>query len=56
MTPHNYIIPNRDVELLAKGWDAAVARLVYTDGTPVDVESSVNPYREELKRRAKEEA
>lgn len=53
---HNYIIPDHDVELLARGWDAAVAQLVYADGSPVEVETSVNPYREELERRAKERA
>jgi hypothetical protein len=33
-------------ELLAIGWDAAVAAMRYTDGTPVEIAESVNPYRE----------
>lgn len=33
-------------ELLAQGWDAAVASLRYEDGTPVDVVTTVNPYRQ----------
>ena len=33
-------------ELLAIGWDAAVSAMRYTDGTPVEIAESVNPYRE----------
>lgn len=38
----------RDLELLAIGWDAAVAAMKYEDGTPVEIETSINPYRERL--------
>jgi hypothetical protein len=34
-------------EAAAIGWDAAVAALVYEDGTPVEVVHVKNPYREE---------
>lgn len=27
------------------GWDAAVAAMTYTDGTPVEVADNNNPYR-----------
>jgi streptomycin 6-kinase len=33
-------------ELLAIGWDAAVAAMVYEDGSKVQVAKSVNPYRQ----------
>ena len=29
----------------AFGWDAAVSRMTYEDGTPVDIAENVNPYR-----------
>ena len=32
-------------DLLAIGWDAAVAAMVYQDGTKVDVAENSNPYR-----------
>jgi hypothetical protein len=32
-------------ELLAIGWDAAVAAMVYPDGTKVEVAENSNPYR-----------
>lgn len=32
-------------ELLAIGWDAAVAAMVYQDGTQVEVAENSNPYR-----------
>jgi len=32
-------------ELLAIGWDAAVAAMKYQDGTPVEVALNSNPYR-----------
>ena len=32
-------------ELLAIGWDAAVAAMVYPDGTKVEVAKNSNPYR-----------
>jgi hypothetical protein len=32
-------------ELLAIGWDAAVAAMVYPDGTKVEVSENSNPYR-----------
>ena len=31
----------------AIGWDAAVAAMQYEDGTPVEIVTMVNPYREE---------
>ncbi|MBT2587916.1 hypothetical protein [Arthrobacter sp. ISL-95] len=30
----------------AIGWDAAVAAMTYTDGTPVELAVNINPYRE----------
>lgn len=30
----------------ALGWDAAVAAMTYTDGTPVELAANINPYRE----------
>ena len=33
-------------ELLAIGWDAAVAALVDEDGDPVGIVTNVNPYRQ----------
>lgn len=35
-------------DLLAIGWDAAFAAMVYEDGSKVEVASSVNPYRQPL--------
>lgn len=35
-------------ELLAIGWDAAVAAMAYEDGTKVEIAHSVNPYRQPL--------
>ena len=32
-------------ELLATGWDAAVAAMTYTDGSPVELAANMNPYR-----------
>jgi hypothetical protein len=32
-------------ELLAIGWDAAVAAMKYPDGSPVEVALNSNPYR-----------
>jgi hypothetical protein len=29
----------------AAGWDAAVSRMTYEDGTPVEIAQNVNPYR-----------
>ena len=29
----------------AIGWDAAVSRMTYEDGTPVEIAANVNPYR-----------
>ena len=29
----------------ALGWDAAVSRMTYEDGTPVEIAANVNPYR-----------
>lgn len=33
-------------ELLAIGWDAAVAAMVHEDGSKVEVAVNVNPYRQ----------
>jgi len=35
-------------ELLAVGWDAAVAAMVYPDGTKVELAENNNPYRKQL--------
>lgn len=35
-------------ELLAIGWDAAVAAMTYEDGSKVEIAHSVNPYRQPL--------
>jgi hypothetical protein len=35
-------------ELLATGWDAAVAAMRYEDGSPIEVSVNVNPYRQPL--------
>lgn len=34
-------------QLLAQGWDAAAAAMRYEDGTPVEIVSMMNPYREQ---------
>lgn len=38
----------RDLELLAIGWDAAISAMQYEDGTPVEIGTNINPYREKL--------
>lgn len=35
-------------ELLAIGWDAAVAAMTYEDGSKVEVAENSNPYRQPL--------
>jgi len=33
-------------EAAATGWDTAVSNLQYEDGTPMEVVSNINPYRD----------
>jgi len=40
------LLTARDRSLLATGWDAAIKSLVYTDGSPVEIVTIVNPFRE----------
>lgn len=35
-------------ELLAIGWDAAVAAMVHEDGSKVEIAENVNPYRQPI--------
>ena len=46
------MITERDLQLLAAGWDAAVGAMRYEDGTPVEIVAEVNPYAAELDTRA----
>lgn len=39
------VLSARDLQMLAAGWDAAIAACVYEDGTPVELVSNTNPYR-----------
>lgn len=41
-----------ELELMAQGWDAAVAAMRYEDGTPVEIVAMVNPYRLEAATRS----
>lgn len=38
-------LSTRDLQMLAAGWDAAVAACCYEDGTPLELVSNNNPYR-----------
>lgn len=39
------VLSARDLQMLAAGWDAAIAACVYEDGTPLEIVSNTNPYR-----------
>lgn len=44
LTRNQYVMSIREAR--AQGWDEAVAAMVYTDGTPVDLAENQNPYRD----------
>lgn len=39
-------LSERDLQLLAAGWDAAVKAMTYEDGSPVEVTKNANPFRQ----------